>query len=74
MLILGRRHLERVLRVYTNHYNGHRPHCALQLAPVGAGNSKSTRVAGDQPIYATVTPAAVMAEVCREHAWFGGFG
>jgi putative transposase len=33
ILILGRRHLEAVLRVYTNHYNEHRPHRALQLAP-----------------------------------------
>jgi putative transposase len=33
ILILGRRHLEHVLRVYTNHYNRHRPHRALQLAP-----------------------------------------
>jgi putative transposase len=42
MLILGRRHLERVLRVYTNHYNGHRPHRALQLAsPDGAGATLS---------------------------------
>ncbi len=28
ILIFGRSHLERVLRVYTNHYNGHRPHRA----------------------------------------------
>jgi hypothetical protein len=40
----------------------------------GCRKLESTRVAGDQPIYATVTQAAVMAEVCREHAWFGGFG
>ena len=33
ILILGRRHLERVLRVYTKHYNRHRPHRALRLAP-----------------------------------------
>jgi transposase InsO family protein len=33
ILILRRRHLEAVLRVYTNHHNGHRPHRALQLAP-----------------------------------------
>jgi transposase InsO family protein len=31
--ILGRRHLEAVLRVYVRHYNGHRPHRALDLAP-----------------------------------------
>ena len=33
LLILGRRHLERVLRVYVRHYNTHRPHRALDLAP-----------------------------------------
>ena len=33
LLIFGRRHLERVLRVYVRHYNGHRPHRALGLAP-----------------------------------------
>jgi putative transposase len=38
ILILGRRHLERILRVYTNHYNGHRPHRALQLAPPNGTN------------------------------------
>jgi putative transposase len=33
ILILGRRHLERILRVYTKHDNRHRPHRALRLAP-----------------------------------------
>jgi putative transposase len=33
MLILGRRHLGRVLRVYVRHYNEHRPHRALGLVP-----------------------------------------
>jgi len=34
MLILGRRHLERVLAEYVVHYNQHRPHRGLgQLAP-----------------------------------------
>ncbi len=31
LLILGRRHLERVLRAYTAHYNRERPHRALAL-------------------------------------------
>jgi putative transposase len=39
ILILGRRHLERVLRVYRKHYNEHRPHRALQLLPPNGGNS-----------------------------------
>jgi hypothetical protein len=33
ILILGRGHLERVLRVYVDHYNAHRPHRALELMP-----------------------------------------
>ena len=33
LLILNRRHLERVLRVYVEHYNTHRPHRALRLQP-----------------------------------------
>jgi putative transposase len=32
-LILGRRHLDRTLRTYAEHYNGQRPHRALALAP-----------------------------------------
>ncbi len=33
LLIVNRRHLERVLRVFVDHYNGHRPHRSLNLAP-----------------------------------------
>jgi putative transposase len=33
LLILNRRHLERVLGVYVDHYNTQRPHRALQLQP-----------------------------------------
>jgi putative transposase len=33
LLVFGRRHLERLLRVYVRHYNGHRPHRALGLKP-----------------------------------------
>jgi putative transposase len=33
LLILNRRHLEHVLRVYTDHYNHQRPHRALKLRP-----------------------------------------
>jgi len=42
MLILGRRHLDRVLRTYAEHYNGHRPHRALDLAaPLDGGEHPS---------------------------------
>jgi putative transposase len=30
---MNRRHLERVLRVFVDHYNTHRPHRSLNLAP-----------------------------------------
>jgi len=33
LLILNRRHLERVLRVYVDHYNTQRPHRGLELRP-----------------------------------------
>jgi transposase InsO family protein len=33
LLILSRRHLEGVLRVYVDHYNRRRPHRALELRP-----------------------------------------
>jgi putative transposase len=33
LLIVGRGHLEQVLRVYVQHYNAHRPHRALGLQP-----------------------------------------
>jgi transposase InsO family protein len=33
LLIVNRRHLERVLRVYVDHYNRERPHRALGLRP-----------------------------------------
>jgi transposase InsO family protein len=33
LLILNTRHLERTLAVFVDHYNGHRPHRGLDLAP-----------------------------------------
>ena len=33
LLILNRRHLEHVLRVFVDHYNAHRPHRSLDLTP-----------------------------------------
>jgi putative transposase len=33
LLILNRRHLKHVLRVYVDHYNTRRPHRALELCP-----------------------------------------
>jgi transposase InsO family protein len=33
LLLVGRGHLEQILRVYVEHYNRHRPHRALELDP-----------------------------------------
>jgi transposase InsO family protein len=33
LLIVNRRHLERILRVFARHYNSHRPHRSLDLQP-----------------------------------------
>jgi putative transposase len=33
LLIVNGRHLERVLRVFVHHYNGHRPHRSLNFGP-----------------------------------------
>jgi putative transposase len=59
ILILGRRHLERVLRVYVKHYNEHRPHRALELTPPDGGNSADN----------DGTPAAAAV---RRHDLLGG--
>jgi putative transposase len=45
LLIVGRRQLEHVLRVYVRHYNGQRPHRALDLKPPDA--TAPSRVGGD---------------------------
>jgi putative transposase len=58
LLILNRRHLERVLRVYVEHYNTHRPHRALNLRP-------------PQPREPPPTPTPTLGEV-RRHDGLGG--
>jgi transposase InsO family protein len=40
LLIINRRHLERVLHVYIDHYNTHRPHRSLSLAPPEASEQR----------------------------------
>jgi putative transposase len=47
LLIIGRHHLEHVLRIYTTHYNRERPHRGLALlppAPVNAADPSSNQI------------------------------
>src|SRR5205807_9010309 len=46
LLILNRRHLERVLRVYTDHYNRQRPHRSVDLRPPQATSASERPVCG----------------------------
>jgi putative transposase len=48
LLIVGRGHLEQVLRVYVRHYNQHRPHRALGLQPPDTAIGQAL-VGMDQP-------------------------
>jgi putative transposase len=61
ILILGRRHLEQVLRVYCRHYNEHRPHRALRLLPPD----------GRRPGARDPTPRTASASL-RRHNLLGG--
>jgi putative transposase len=47
LLILNRRHLERVLRVYVDHYNRERPHRALELRPPNPNEQHDRPVVGE---------------------------
>ncbi|HEX5926363.1 MAG TPA: integrase core domain-containing protein, partial [Baekduia sp.] len=47
LLILNRRHLERVLRIFVQHYNVHRPHRALRLQPPHPADPPPTPAVGE---------------------------
>jgi hypothetical protein len=59
LLITNRRHLQHVLREFVDHYNGHRPHRALELSPPEPRHPPPTR---------TSPPAAAI----RRHDRLGG--
>ncbi len=45
LLILNQRHLQRILEIFVDHYNSHRPHRALSLAPPEARRPVASRLA-----------------------------
>jgi putative transposase len=47
LLILNRRHLERALRVFIDHYNTQRPHRSLNLHPPQPRDPPPTPTAGE---------------------------
>ena len=49
LLIVNSWHLERTLTVFINHYNGHRPHRSLDLAPP-RGRAPTDSWTATQPI------------------------
>ena len=66
LLILGRRHLERVLREYVDHYNSERPHQALGLRPP----QPSPQVAALGPRHQiTVSRRDRLGGLVHEYAW-----
>ena len=47
LLIVNRRHLERVLRIFVHHYNTQRPHRALKLLPPQRAEPPPTATVGE---------------------------
>jgi putative transposase len=61
LLIVGRRHLEHVLRTYTSHYNRERPHRALALHP------PESATAIDRPGVGTVDRRDLLGGLIHEY-------
>jgi putative transposase len=68
LLIVGRGHLEQVLRVYVQHYNQHRPHRALGLQPPDSAVGP-TLTGKDQPARVhRRDPLGGLVHECRQAA------
>jgi hypothetical protein len=61
LLILGRRHLEHVLRIYATHYNRERPHRALALVPPEVSSG------GDAPVTASIERRDLLGGLIHEY-------
>jgi transposase InsO family protein len=61
LLIFSRRHLEAVLRIYADHFNGHRPHRSLGQRPP-APPSEPTPISSDAAIRRTRLLGGVINE------------
>ena len=65
VLILGRGHLDRVLRTYVGHYTEQRPHRGLNLATPAGMNSPSTRGRGERQ----VARKSLLGGLIHEYRW-----
>ena len=66
LLIVGRQHLVHVLRVYTKHYNGHRPHRSLgQDTPVAS----MSRAAASAPELHQLCRRDILGGLIHEYRW-----
>jgi hypothetical protein len=66
LLILNQQHLERIVRVFVDHDNGHRPHRALSLAPLRRGAQLHRRRHS-----VTLVFCAAIVWVCRSRVRLG---
>jgi putative transposase len=66
LLILGRRQLEHLLRVYVQHYNQQRPHRALNLSSPEASNQSALR-AESTPLSLHVNRRDILGGLIHEY-------
>ncbi len=66
LLIVGRRQLEHVLRVYVRHYNRQRPHRALDLSSPEASSQSAVR-AGSEPLDLHVNSRDLLGGLIHEY-------
>jgi len=65
LLILSRRQLEHVLRVYARHYNRHRPHRSLAVRPPEQADSSPTPLRA--PPYPRLTHRDLLGGLIHEY-------
>ncbi len=65
LLIFSRRQLEHVLRVYTRHYNQHRPHRAFELRPPEQADKSATSLRA--PPYAQLKRTDLLGGLIHEY-------
>jgi putative transposase len=66
LLIVNRRHLERVLRLFVEHYNTQRPHRALDLQPPQPAEAPPTPTIGETRATASAASSTSTTETLLE--------